>query len=549
MSSVHPIVYEILKNRGIMEEADIHEFLSEKPNLTYDPFLLKNLETGVDFLLSSIDQKRKICIYGDYDADGVTSISLLMQVLSHLTKNLTYYIPSRFDEGYGLNKDAIDLIKQGGSDLIVTVDCGSVSYEEVEYGKSIGIDFIVTDHHNINERPADCILINPKQEDCTYPFKHLAGCGVAFKFAQGIQRKAGLPKAILAQVLDLVAIATIGDVVPLIDENRTLTKHGMSMIDSRRRPGLKHLMQEVGLTSKKIKSENIAYIIVPHLNAAGRLLDARIGVELLTSTDENKIAEYVSVLIQNNKERKRIQEEAFQKCKEIIETEIAEDLFYIIAPDDIHEGIAGIVAGKIKDEYGKPAIIVTASGGGEYLKGTGRSISNLNLYDILKKNEKLFLKFGGHSAACGFLMRENNLKELRESLNREVDILYRENSSLFDSSLSIDLEMEEGDIDMGLALELEKLAPFGCQNERPIFQIRGIRPTGVNFMGNCRQHVRFSGSGNRGKGIPCILFQKAQDYNELLQKGELLNLAGYPDINVWNGNSKIQFVLKFIRTE
>ena len=546
MNEIHPIIREILKKRGFTEEAEILEFLSEKPNLTYDPFLLKNLEAGVDFLLSSIQQKRKICIYGDYDADGVTSISLLIEILSNLTDNLTYYIPSRFDEGYGLNRDAIDLIKGQGADLILTVDCGSVSYEEVEYGKSIGIDFIVTDHHNINDRPANCILINPKQVDCPYPFKHLAGCGVAFKLAQGIQRKAGLPKSILNGVLDLVAIATIGDIVPLIDENRTLTKYGMGVINSRKRPGLNRLIEEVGLTTDKIKSENIAYIIVPHLNAAGRLLDAKIGVELLTSKDEQKISEIVAVLIQNNKERKRVQEEAFLKCKEVIAAELGDDLFYVIDPKDIHEGIAGIVAGKIKDEYGRPAIIVTESGHDGCLKGTGRSISGLNLYDILKRHEELFLKFGGHSGACGFLMKSDNLNELRTRLNREIEVLYQENSSLFDSNLPIDLTIEEGDITINLALELEKLAPFGCQNERPLLQIKGMRLAGLNFMGAEKQHVRFSGSGNNGKGVPCILFQKAQDYSELLLKGELLDLAGYPDINVWNGDSKIQFVLRCI---
>ena len=546
MSEINPIIREILKNRGITEESDILEFLSEKPNLTYDPFLLKDLEAGVDFILSSINQKRNICIYGDYDADGVTSISLLMQILSNLTDKLFYYIPSRFDEGYGLNKDAIDFIKSKGADLIITVDCGSVSYEEVEYGKSIGIDFIVTDHHNINDRPADCILINPKQVDCPYPFKHLAGCGVAFKLAQGLQRKANLPKSVLTGVLDLVAIATIGDIVPLIDENRTLTKYGMEMVNTKKRPGLKKLIEEVGLTSEKIKSENIAYIIVPHLNAAGRLLDAKIGVELLITKDQKKIAENVAVLIQNNKDRKRIQEEAFQKCREIIIAEFQKDLFYIISPSDIHEGIAGIVAGKIKDEFGKPAIVVTASGGDGYLKGTGRSINGLNLYELLKKYEKLFLKFGGHSGACGFLMKADDLEELRICLNQEIERLYHENQNLFDSSLSIDLDIEEKDIDIELTLELEKLGPFGCQNERPLFQIKGIQPVGVSFMGATKQHVRFSSLGNSGNGVSCILFQKAQEYSEILLKGSFLNLAGYLDINVWNGDSKIQFVLKCI---
>jgi single-stranded-DNA-specific exonuclease RecJ len=546
MNEIHPIILEILKNRGITEEADILEFISEKPQLTYDPFLLKNLEAGVDFLLFSIKQERRICVYGDYDADGVTSICLIMEILTCLTKNLFYYIPSRFDEGYGLNKEAIDHIKAQGADIILTVDCGSVSYEEVEYGKSIGIDFVVTDHHNINDRPADCILINPKQEGCAYPFKHLAGCGVAFKLAQGIQRKAGLPKSILNNVLDLVAIATIGDIVPLIGENRTLTKYGMTMINSRRRPGLNRLIDEVGLTNEKIKSENIAYIIVPHLNAAGRLLDARVGVELLTSCDEKTIAENVDILIKNNRERKRVQEEAFMKCKDIISAMLEKDLFYIIAPKDIHEGIAGIVAGKIKDEYGRPAIIVTESGSDGYLKGTGRSINGLNLYDLLKKHNELFTKFGGHAGACGFLMKSVNLDELRARLNHEVELILQDNAGLFDSGLSIDLVINQRDLDFSLLAELEKLAPFGCQNERPLFQIRGIRPKGVNFMGSERQHVRFSGFSIEGKSVSCILFQKAQNFSELLSEGKILDIAGYPDINNWNGESKIQFVLRGI---
>ena len=548
MSSIHPIVLEILKNRGITEETDLLEFLSEKPVRTYDPFLLKDLEAGVDFLLSAINQGKRICIYGDYDADGVTSVSLLMQVLSHLTSNLTYYIPSRFDEGYGLNKDAIDQIKKDGAQLIVTVDCGSVSYEEVEYGKSIGIDFIVTDHHNINDKPADCLLINPKQESCNYPFKQLSGCGVAFKLAQGLQRKADLPKSVLTQVLDLVAIATIGDIVPLVDENRTLTKYGLGVIRAGKRPGLRKLIQEVGLTCDKIKSENIAYIIVPHLNAAGRMLDAGIGVELLTSNNEAIIALHTAEMIRNNKERKRLQEEAFRRCKEVIAEKLINDLFYVIDPDEIHEGIAGIVAGKIKEEYSRPTIIVTKSGQDGFLKGTGRSVSGLNLYELLKKNEKLFLKFGGHSGACGFLMQSEHLHILRESLNKEIEALLKENEALLDSGLSVDLEIDCRQIDMKLALELERLEPFGFQNERPLFRVSGIKPSNVSFMGSDGQHVRFSGSGAPGRGLPCILFQRAQEYGEHLTRGAMLNLVGYTDINEWNGDSRIQFVLRGITT-
>lgn len=546
MNKIHPLIRKILENRGITEEEEIFEFLSDKPTKTYDPFLLKNMEAGVDLLLSSIRQNRRICIYGDYDADGVTSVSLLIQILSHLTDNLFYYIPSRFDEGYGLNKDAIDIIKKEGAGLIITVDCGSISYEEVEYGKSIGIEFIITDHHNISDRPAECILINPKQEDCLYPFKQLAGCGVAFKLAQAIQRKSGLPGSILSGVLDLVALATIGDIVPLVDENRTLTKYGMRKLNSRKRPGLKRLMEEAGIPAGEINSDYIAYIIVPHINSAGRILDAKTGVELLISLEREKIEKHTAVLIQNNKERKELQEEAFLKCKKIVEEEMKEDLFCIIASKDVHEGIAGIVAGKIKDEFGKPTIILTESSKDGYLKGTGRSIRGLNLYESLKKYEALFAKFGGHSEACGLLMKSDHLSELKTCLNRDIENLYRENTALFDFDLPVDLVVEEENIDLNLVSELERLAPFGCGNERPLIEIRGVRPTGINYMGDNRQHVRFFGSRNRGNGIPCVLFQKAQDYSQILQRSDLINVSGYLDISTWNGETKIQFVLKSI---
>lgn len=545
MNSIHPLIKEILRNRGLSEEEMI-EFFSDKPSLTYDPFLLKNMEAGVDLILSSIQEDKKICIYGDYDVDGVTSISLLIQILSHLTSNLIYYIPSRFDEGYGLNKEAIDSIKNCGAQLIVTVDCGSVSYEEVEYGKSLGLQIIVTDHHNISDQPANCILINPKQSECSYPFKHLSGCGVAFKLAQAIQRKSNLPKKVLTQVLDLVALATIGDIVPLIGENRTLTKFGLARINRNERAGLKTLMEEIGLVSDKIKSDDVAYIIVPHLNAAGRMLDAKIGVELLTSDDKNQIDSMTSILIENNKERRKVQDETFKRCKDIVNQHHSKDLFLLINARNAHEGIAGIVAGKIKDEYRKPAILVTYSGGEQYLKGTGRSIPGVNLFELLKKYEKAFIKFGGHSGACGFLMEAVKLEELRQNLNKDMGSLLSQNPDLFNPILEVEGILKDEDLGIKLAQDVGRMAPFGYQNEKPVFQMNSIIPSSICYMGDAKQHVRFIGASQGGVKVSCILFQHAQRYKKILEEGNALNLAGYLDINSWNGNSKIQFVLKEI---
>ena len=325
MNDINPIIIKLLSNRGIVGEDEIAEFLSEKPQKTYDPFRLLNMEAGVDLILSTINAGKKICIYGDYDADGITSISLLMNVLSHLTDQLDYYIPSRFDEGYGLNKTAIEHIHDTGAGLIITVDCGSVSYEEVEYAKELGLDVVITDHHNIAGVIADGIVINPKQPGCDYPFKHLAGVGVAFKLAQAIQQKAGLPKSILTETLDLVAVGTIGDVVPLIDENRTLVKYGMRELNRRSRKGMKDLVDVICQKTETITSESVAFIIVPHLNAVGRMLCADSAVDLLISEREDIIKENVEKLVESNKHRKLVQEDAYRHCTKIVDQYLNEN--------------------------------------------------------------------------------------------------------------------------------------------------------------------------------------------------------------------------------
>ncbi len=285
---LQPRILELLNKRGIRTEEEIKEFLSDKPQKTYDPFLLLNMEAGVDFILSSIEENERICIYGDYDADGITSTSVLMEVLSKLTKNLTYYIPSRFEEGYGLNCEALKKIKANGVDLVITVDCGSVSCAEVEYAKEIGLKILVTDHHTITDKQADCLVINPMQPGCPYPFKHLAGVGVAFKLAQALAAETGLPKSVVNRTLDLVGIGTIGDIVPLVDENRTLAKYGIRAINVSQRLGLVKLMEGVSLDKGAVSSENISYIIVPHLNASGRMENAGIAAGLMMGNDQEK---------------------------------------------------------------------------------------------------------------------------------------------------------------------------------------------------------------------------------------------------------------------
>lgn len=549
MRNCNEIVNEILNKRGITSDEQIEEFLSDRPQKTYDPFLLDGMQEGVDLLLSEIDQGGRICIYGDYDADGVTSVCIMSHGIGQLTDNWFYYIPSRFEEGYGLNRNALDKIKYQGATMLVTVDCGCVSYNEVEYAKSIGLKVIVTDHHTIEDTIADCIVIDPKKPDAflngrePYPFRDLAGCGVAFKFVQALQRKTGFAKAVLNNCLDMVAIGTVGDIVSLQDENRTLTKYGIAIANTGRRKALTSLAKAISL--ENITSENIAFGIVPHINATGRMDSASEAVELFISDDDMVIEEKIHKLMSCNNERKLIQEKAYEKCLDLVR---GDEDFIVLCMSDMHEGIAGIVAGKLKDRFSRPVIIVTPSGDG-FLKGTGRSIPSIDIYDVLSKNGSLFVRFGGHRSACGFLMPEENLDKLREGVARETAVLKDSNESLFEKKIEADTNLEPGEVSVELAKELTKLAPFGEGNPNPRFIFEDVNIRGLSYMGESRTHARFSiCSDNNGTMdyANCVFFRRAQEYSDRLESGEKLNLIGTVSYQVWRGQERVQVMVEEI---
>lgn len=538
---IQPKIRELLYQRGIQTEEELAEFLSDKPQKTYDPFLLLNMEAGVDLILSAIENNEKICIYGDYDADGITSTSVLMEVLSHLTKNLSYYIPKRFDEGYGLNKEALDKIKKAGVDLVITVDCGSVSVEEVRHAKDIGLKILVTDHHTVVDKVADCLVINPMQPGCPYPFKHLAGVGVAFKLAQALAAETGLPKSVVNRTLDLVGIGTIGDIVPLVDENRTLAKYGIRAVNVTKRQGLEALIQGTGLHKGNIVSENVSFVIVPHLNASGRMEDAKIAANLMMTKNDERIQSGVEKLLNYNQERKRVQGTTFEACKEVVESRYLNDSFLVVDLPDAHEGITGIVAGKLKDTYNRPSIIVTPTGD-DCLKGTGRSVEGVNIYNMLKENEILFERFGGHKAACGFTMKQENLETLRRNLNRQMDAILAEEPDILEESLKADMILEAEDLSLALVEDIRRLEPFGCDNPRPLVEVR-VRPAGVRRMGTEGQFTRFNGVLSDGREVQCVIFRNAAEYDELLQKGEFISIIGSLNSQTWNGREYLQITV------
>lgn len=535
---MNKIVKEILNSRGLISDEDISEFLSPKPTKTYDPFLLHNMKEGVDIIMDTVKNDESICIYGDYDADGITSICIMKTILEQLTDKVSYYIPSRFEEGYGLNKEAIAKIKEQGADLMLTVDCGSVSCDEVEYAKEIGLKVVVTDHHTIDGTQADCVMINPKKPECKYPFKGLAGCGVAYKMAQALQRTAGLPKQVITRLLDIAAVGTIGDIVPLQDENRTIVKYGLRELNSGNRLSLKMFAEGISLHPGSIGSDEVAFGIVPHLNAAGRMDRADIGVKLLLSDDRNEIMLLTEVLKGYNNKRKEVQQETYEMCLELLKEQCPDSLFPVIKAEKAHEGITGIVAGKIKDREGKPVIITTPSG--DMLKGTGRSTDTVDIYGLLKNHEELFVRFGGHKAACGFLMEEKNLEKLRKGLDEDMKLM---DGSLRTSGPAAEMSIHGSDVTLDLAEELETLSPFGNANPRPLFRFENMTPDKVSLMGNSGIHMRFEALSGQGN-INCVLFGRAQDYIHALESGKKVDVFGELSINEWNGNRKTQVLVR-----
>ncbi len=543
MKNINPIILELLAMRGITGESEITEFIAEKPKKTYDPFLLPDMEAGVDLILDTIEQKQKICIYGDYDADGVTSVSILMDFLRNLTDKVDYYIPNRIEEGYGLNKDAIRSIHDAGTKLIITVDCGSVSYNEVELAKELGMKVLVTDHHSITDVKADCLMINPKRHDCTYPFRDLAGCGVAFKLTQAIQKKKGLPKSVMNRGLDLVALGTIADVVPLLDENRTLVKHGMNIISSGYRQGMAALIRTISLNRESLRADQIAFGVAPHINAAGRMGDAGVAAELMMSSSQEVITENVQRLIRFNRERKNIQDKAFEECITVIEEKYLNEPVLILYNENMHEGIAGIVAGKLKEKYQRPVIIVTPSG--DNLKGTGRSIPGIDLYELLQKYERLFRRFGGHEGACGFSMPKDNFDELCQSLRSELLSRLEYEPDLLQIPVDAELILEGSEVTLDLAKDLELLAPFGSQNPKPLFGLAQVELKNIYPMGN-GSHARFTAICEDGSAVDCVIFGKVHELKDKLYSDMPVDIIGTVDWKEWKGSEQVQFTVETV---
>lgn len=535
------IVQEILAHRGIVTEADQQEFFAVKPQLTYDPFRLHNMEAGVDQVLKAIDEGKRIVIYGDYDADGVTSTVVLLKILRCLTDNLTYYIPSRLEEGYGLHIESIDRIHEAGGEFILTVDCGSSSPEEIRYAKSLGIDILVTDHHNMSSVPEDALIINPRSPEDEYPFSGLAGVGVAYKLGLAISRKRSIPRKVISDVLEFVAIGTIADIMPLLDENRSFVKYGlMWMNQGCRNPGLRRLIELSGMDPRNITATNVSFGIAPRINAAGRVGDADLGVKLFMAEIPEDIDRYCRALIDRNNLRKEWQDEAYQQCAEKAYREAEQGDFLLIEAENVHEGILGIVAGKIKEEVKRPTVIVAPNG--DSFKGTGRSVNKVDIYEMLNRYRNVFRRFGGHRAACGFTIDGSQIPELRKNLNRDLKEMLQADDTLFQDEILYDMDLEPEELTLPLAEELQKFEPCGKDNDAPKFRITCVVPENWRFLKNDTKYAKFQ-IGD----LDCILFHDAKKYYEMMHRCEFLDVYGTLEINTWKNYRNPQLIVTEIK--
>ncbi len=538
----HPVILQLLKKRGIVTPEQIHGYIYPKLDNLYDPMLLKDMDKAVVRIKEALSKKQKVTIYGDYDADGITSCAVLMKLLKNLGGTVNYYIPSRLDEGYGLNKDAIDMIHKQGTKLIITVDNGISSCEEVQYASSLGLDVIITDHHEPQQKmpQAAIAIVDPKREDCSYPFKELAGVGVALKLAYALM---GKDLNFEKELLELAAIGTVADIVPLLDENRIIVKNGLDDLGNTKNLGLKAMMNLLNLNDISIEPGKISYLLAPRLNAAGRIANPEIAVELLLCEDAKRAFELATTLERINQERQTLEAKILDEAKAVIEQEIDLDIenIIVISSANWHPGVIGTVASKLVEIYGRPCIIISEKG--DEGRGSGRSISGFNLFNALSKLSHLLIRFGGHEQAAGLSIKVENIGTFRRELNQ----LFVQDTVQKDGSpkLDIDLELNQSDINLKLAEQLELMKPFGYGNPKPVFMCRNLHIQKLRTVGSGDKHLKLNLKSHENN-IDAIGFNFGL-YKEDLDMATIMDAAFYLEVNRWKGSIEPQLNIKDLR--
>lgn len=565
---ISPRLACLIRNRDVIGEEAVDRYLNGTISDLYDGMLMKDMDKAIDILKEKILEDKKIRVIGDYDIDGVNATYILLEGLERLGADVDSDIPDRISDGYGLNRHLVERAYEAGVDTLITCDNGIAAADEIAYGKEMGMTVIVTDHHEVpfdeqdGEKryripPADAVM-DPKQPDCLYPFKGLCGAAVAYKMMEALWESMGKDSADLDDLIENVAIATIGDVMDLEDENRIFVKEGLQMLRRTKNPGLKALIECTGIDKNSLNSYHIGFVLGPCINASGRLDTAKRALELLRAGTQKEADILAGDLKALNDSRKDMTEEAVKQAEEQVETTtISKDKVLVVYLPDCHESLAGIVAGRIRENYYKPVFVLTDAEEG--VKGSGRSIDGYHMYEELNKCKELLTKFGGHRLAAGLSLPKENVGKFREMLNKNCTLTEEE----MKEKVTIDMEMPFGCVTEGLVKELELLEPYGKGNTKPVFAARDVTLLGARILGKDRNVLKLQVQDVNGCRIEAMLFHHADDFLgkleeqygktevEALLKGRgrqiRISMTYYPDINEYMGKKTPQIVVTHYR--
>ncbi|WP_057735962.1 single-stranded-DNA-specific exonuclease RecJ [Liquorilactobacillus uvarum] len=531
-TNLKPLVVQLLINKGFNTTEQIKSFLNPEVTELNDPFLMHDMQRAVERIQKSIISGQKIVVYGDYDADGITSTTLIYETLEQLGANIEYYIPDRFKDGYGPNKSVYKKLIEDGTKLILTVDNGVSGFDAVQYANNQNVDVIITDHHELPQKlPEAYAIIHPRYPGQRYPFGQLAGVGVAFKLA------CALLDEVPQEMLDLVAIGTVADLVPLVAENRALVTFGLKMLQNTQRPGLEALFKAAGLTQSMINEENIGFAIAPRLNSLGRLKTASLGVKLLTTLDEETAQTLAQEVQQLNQKRQLLVEKTTTEAISVLKGQ-KKHLVNVVYKKDWHEGILGIVASHLVEKTGRPSIVLSVTG--ENAKGSGRSVEAFQLYEALNNHRELMDTFGGHHMACGLTISLNKLDEFQNVLDQEAR--KQELDKIKKPSLKIAAKLSFSEIDEKLINDLKLLAPYGNGNPKPIFAFSDYKIYETKLIGKKKNHLKLS-LGQKGKKIDALAFSVGTKGSCIVSDSNPLKFVGQLSQNVWRGKVKPQILI------
>lgn len=540
---IPPLLAMMLDIRGITKEEDVINFLQENKDFS-DPFLMKDMDKAVERITTAVENGEKICVYGDYDADGVTSTSLLYSYLrDSLGADVMFYIPTRTGEGYGMNKGAVDKIHSQGVTLIITVDNGISAREEIDYGNSLGIDTVITDHHMPSGAiPKAVAVVNAHQKDDKSPFKDFSGVGVAFKLVMAIEGEYADVDSLLENFSDIATLGTIGDIVPLVGENRTLVKNGLRHIQNSDRIGINAMKQESGIAEKEINSSNVAFTLVPRINAGGRLGSSEKSVNLLLTEDEDEAVTIADKLGMDNRERQSIEKEILASIDEEVRRtpNIVNDKILVFAGKGWHQGVVGIAASRIKDIYDKPTIIIGIDDDG-VARGSGRSVEGFSLCDAVFACSEHLTHYGGHPMAVGISLEKEKINDFRKAINaycKDIKMPY--------NILHIDCKLNPNQLDLSILDSLSYIEPCGASNPSPIFGLYNMTIIATKEMGNGK-HMRITLSRGQGQ-VPVYAVYFNHNFQSCsYRNGDIVDVAVSLDRNIYNGQENLSVIIKDIK--